>query len=169
MCPHRRPYPTADGHICVLPYNNKHRRSFFEVTGHPELADDPRFSSQSARIENIDMLYGLVADAMTARTSAEWWELLEAADVPVMPMHTPEELFDCPHLNAVDMFPVMEHPTEGTLRHIKIPVSFSETPGGFYRPAETLGASTDAVLAEAGFSESEIEALRASGAVGGDA
>lgn len=166
LTPHRRPFPTADGHICVLPYNDRHWRSFFKTVGRPELADDPRFVNQPSRSKNIDALYGIVVEVMAAKTSAEWLTLLEAADIPVMPMNTPEDLFDCPHLNAVGMFPMADHPTEGRIRHIKVPVHFSKTPGGYYRHPENLGESTEAVLADVGYSEAEIDALQAGGAVG---
>ena len=165
---HRRPYPTADGHVCVIPYNDKHWRTFFSVAGKPELADDTRFADQSSRSQNIDALYAIVADVMRDRTTADWLETLENADIPVMPMHTPEDLFSCPHLSAVGMFPTMEHPTEGTIRQIKVPVAFSKTPGGIFRHAEELGQSTDDVLREIGYSDAEVVALRADGvAIGG--
>ncbi|MED6308824.1 MAG: CoA transferase, partial [Pseudomonadota bacterium] len=98
------------------------------------------------------------------RTSAEWLQVLEEADIPVMQMNNPEDLFDCPHLSAVGMFPEVEHPTEGKIRHIKVPVSFSKTPGGYYRHPEHLGQSTAEALADVGYSDDEIEALVAAGA-----
>ena len=128
LTPHRRPYPTADGYVCVIPYNDKHWRTFFAVAGKTELADDPRFADQAARSNNIDALYAIVAEVMQTRSTAEWLKTLEEADIPVMPMHTPEDLFECEHLTAVDMFQTMEHPTEGTIRQIKVPVAFSKTP-----------------------------------------
>jgi crotonobetainyl-CoA:carnitine CoA-transferase CaiB-like acyl-CoA transferase len=64
------------------------------------------------------------------------------------------------------MFPEVDHPTEGRIRHIKVPVSFSKTPGGLYRHAEKLGQSTEKVLEEVGFSIDEISGLHAAGAVG---
>lgn len=166
LTPHRRPYPTSDGYVCVLPYNNKHWRSFFALAGREDLADDPRFADQASRSANIDALYEFVAEVIARHSTAYWLEALEAADVPVMPMHTPEDLFDCPHLQAVGMFPVVDHPSEGKLRTTKVPVSFSKTPGGYYRHAETLGASTEAVLREAGLTDAEILALREDGATG---
>lgn len=166
LTPHRRPFPTADGYVCVLPYNDRHWRKFFAAVGRPELADDARFADQPSRSKNIDALYAVVTEIMPQRSSAEWLKLLEEADVPVMPMNTPEDLFSCPHLTQVGMFPVVEHPTEGKIRHIKVPVHFSKTPGGYYRHPETLGQSTEAVLGEVGFTPDEIAALEASGAVG---
>jgi crotonobetainyl-CoA:carnitine CoA-transferase CaiB-like acyl-CoA transferase len=166
LTPHRRPFPTADGHICVLPYNDRHWRSFFATVGKPELADDPRFVNQPSRSKNIDALYAIVVEVMAAKTSAEWLKLLEEADIPVMPMNTPEDLFECPHLSAVGMFPVVDHPTEGKIRHMKVPVHFSKTPGGYYRHPENLGESTEDVLADVGYSAEEIEALQEKGAAG---
>ena len=165
LSPHRRPYPTADGHVCVLPYNDKHWQRFFEVAGRPELAGDVRFADQPSRSKNIDALYEIVGEIIVHRTSAEWLEVLTAADVPVMPMNAPADLFECPHLQAVGMFPEVEHPTEGRIRHIKVPVHFSKTPGGYYRHPEQPGQSTDAVLSELGYGPDEIAALHDAGAV----
>jgi crotonobetainyl-CoA:carnitine CoA-transferase CaiB-like acyl-CoA transferase len=166
LTPHRRPFPTADGHICVLPYNDKHWAKFFDVAERPELTSDPRFADQPSRSKNIDALYEIVGGVMQTRTSGEWLAILEEADIPVMPMNQPEDLFDCPHLSAVGMFPLVDHPTEGRIRHIKVPVNFSKTPGGYYRHPEQLGASTDSVLEEVGYSAEDIAALRDSGAAG---
>lgn len=164
LTPNRRPFPTADGYICVLPYNDKHWGKFFDVAGKPKLAEDPRFVDQPSRSKNIDALYEIVTEIMADRTSAEWLRVLEEADIPVMPMNSPEDLFDCPHLTAVGMFPEVEHPTEGKIRHIKVPVNFSKTPGGYYRHPENLGQSTAEALADVGYSEAEIAALVATGA-----
>ncbi|MBC8451951.1 MAG: CoA transferase [Rhodospirillaceae bacterium] len=164
LTPHRRPFPTADGYVCVLPYNDKHWARFFDVAGKPELTKDPRFADQPSRSKNIDALYEIVTEIMADRTSAEWLRVLEEADIPVMPMNSPEDLFDCPHLTAVGMFPEAETPTEGKIRHIKVPVSFSKTPGGYYRHPENLGQSTAEALADVGYSEAEIAALIEAGA-----
>ena len=79
-----------------------------------------------------------------------------------MPMNAPDDLFDCPHMQAVE-FPLVDHPSEGELRHIKIPVSFSKTPGSIRKHAEKLGESTDDVLREVGYSEQAIAALHRDG------
>jgi crotonobetainyl-CoA:carnitine CoA-transferase CaiB-like acyl-CoA transferase len=166
LSPHRRPYPTTDGYVGVMPYNDKHWKKFFEVAGRPELTEDPRFADQPSRSKNIDALYEFVASVIAGRSTAEWLETLEEADIPVLPMNTPEDLFNCPHLTAVGMFPEVDHPTEGRVRHIKVPVHLSKTPGGYYGHAENLGESTEAVLREAGYSEAEIADLQAASAAG---
>jgi crotonobetainyl-CoA:carnitine CoA-transferase CaiB-like acyl-CoA transferase len=146
-----------------MPYNNRHWQRFFALIGRPELADDERFAQQAARSKHIDALYAIVAEYMKTRSTAEWLEHLEKADVPCGPMHTPDELFDEPHLQAVGMFPNIQHPTEGALRHIKVPVKFSKTPGGLQRFAERLGQSSAALLSELGYSAAEIAALEQQG------
>jgi crotonobetainyl-CoA:carnitine CoA-transferase CaiB-like acyl-CoA transferase len=163
LTPHRRPYPTADGYLCVMPYNNRHWQRFFELVGRPELVGDERFSQQSARSKNIDALYAIVAESMLSRPTAEWLELLGKADIPCGQMNTPDDLFNEPHLKAVGMFPKIDHPTEGTLRHIKVPVVFGKTPGGLHRHAEALGASSAEVLSELGYSAEAIAELERRG------
>jgi crotonobetainyl-CoA:carnitine CoA-transferase CaiB-like acyl-CoA transferase len=163
LTPHRRPYATADGYLCVLPYNNRHWQRFFALIGHPELAADPRFAQQAARSQHIDALYAIVAENMKTRTTAEWFALLQEADIPCGPMHVPDDLFHDPHLQAAGMFPEVVHPTEGPIRHLKVPVTFSKTPGGLRRHAERLGGSSAALLRELGYSEAQIVALEKEG------
>ena len=156
---HRRPYRTSDGYICALIYNDKQWRSFAESIGQPELLDDPRFASHTARHQHIDEIYEEVGRIFLGRTTAEWRELLERADIPVMPMHTLESILDDPHLNAVGFFRTIEHPVEGRIRQMQVPSTWSASqpePGG---PAPTLGEHGRAILSEAGFSADEIDRL----------
>lgn len=160
----RRPFPTRDGYVCLMPYTDRHWRRFFAIAGRPELADDPRFARMADRTRNIDTLYGLVVEILAERTTAEWTAAFDEADIPAAPMNEPDDLFEDPHLKAVDFFPVDEHPTEGKIRHIKVPVAFSKTPGGLARHAERTGESSATLLAELGYSEDDIARLVAAGA-----
>ncbi|MFS2050207.1 CaiB/BaiF CoA transferase family protein [Variovorax sp. Varisp41] len=161
----RRPYATRDGHLCVLIYNDKQWKTFFGLIGRAQaMEDDPRFSSIGARTEHIGELYQLVGEAMRTRTSAEWTALLEAADIPVMPMHTLESLMDDPHLAAVGFFETVEHPSEGHMRSMAIPTRWSGSPPSVSRHAPRLGEHSAEVLAEAGYSMAQIAAMAAQGA-----
>ena len=162
---HRKPYETKDGFICVVPYTQKHWTNFLALVGRADLIKDPRFSNQTERTKNIDTLYEIVSDSMKRRSTNDWIIALSDADIPAGPMNSPEDLFECPHLKAVEMFPEIEHPTEGRIRHIKVPAAFSTTPGGLYHHSERLGASTNAVLNELGFSRTEITELENLGAI----
>ena len=162
---HRKPYETKDGFICVVPYTQKHWANFLALVGRADLIKDPRFSNQTERTKNIDTLYEIVSDSMKRRSTNDWIIALSDADIPAGPMNSPEDLFECPHLKAVEMFPEIEHPTEGLIRHIKVPAAFSTTPGGLYHHSEKLGASTNTVLNELGFSRTEISELANLGAI----
>ena len=104
LTPHRRPYATADGYICVIPYNNRHWQRFFALIGHPALATDERFAQQAARSQHIDALYAIVAESLRARSTAEWLSLLEEADIPCGPMNMPDDLFHDPTCRRWECF-----------------------------------------------------------------
>ncbi|WP_461194445.1 CoA transferase [Bradyrhizobium sp. UFLA06-06] len=110
-------------------------------------------------------VYEEVGRIFLSRTTPEWRDLLERADIPVMPMHTLETILSDPHLNAVGFFKTVEHPVEGRVRQMQVPSTWSATqpqPGG---PAPTLGAHGRDILREGGFSADEIERLGQQGAV----
>lgn len=165
LAPNRKPYRTADGHVCALMYNDAHWRAFLALVGEPELFErDPRFTTQAARIEHIDALYGWVAAHMRERTTAHWLRELAAADIPVMKMMRLDELPDDPHLAATGGWLQVEHPTEGRLRQLRPPVRMSATPATLRRPAPRLGEHTRECLLEAGVDPADVDALIAEGA-----
>ena len=156
---YRRPYQTSDGYLCVLIYNDKQWRSFFEAIGQEEFLEQPRFANHAARHEHIDEIYEEVGSIFLGRTTAEWRELLERADIPVMPMHTLETIIDDPHLNAVGFFKMLDHPVEGRIRQMQVPSTWSVTQPEAGGPAPTLSQHGREILSEAGFSKDEIERL----------
>lgn len=164
LSPERMPYRTKDGYLCVLAYNDKQWRSFFAAIGRPELPDsDPRFADMASRTVHINALYALLADILSTRTTTEWFAILDAADIPVMPLHTLDSLIDDPHLAAIGFLQTIEHPTEGRIRSIGVPTLWSETPPTPGRPAPLLGEHSIEILDEIGYSAAEIDALVADG------
>lgn len=159
----RKPYATADGYLSVVPYNDKQWRQFFRVIGRDDLLEDSRFADMAARTVNVDALYGILADALKARSSADWRALLTENDIPNVPITTPDELLDDPHLADVGFFEMRQHETEGEIRMTTPPAQFSATPSGIRRLAPALGEHTAEVLGEFGFSAEEIDGLQAAG------
>jgi len=161
----RAPYRTKDGYLCVLIYNDKHWRNFFNAIGRPEMFSDPRFITQRARSRNIRAVYAWVASVMPERTTAEWQWLLDEADIPHQTINSIDDLLDDPHLRATGFIGEDEQPGQGRVHTLGNPTSWSGTPLGALRPAPGLGQHSAEVLHEAGYTDSDISHLAGSGAV----
>ncbi|WP_407146837.1 CaiB/BaiF CoA transferase family protein [Bradyrhizobium sp. ORS 86] len=159
LSPDRRPYKTSDGYICVIVYNDKQWENFFKATGRDDLRSNPKFATFAGRATNIDTVYAELARILLTKTTAEWNEILEQADVPVMPMHDLESLLQDPHMVATGMFPAAEHPTEGRIRSMKVSARWSETKAEPQRLAPRLGQHGEEILREMGYSTEEIAAM----------
>jgi len=160
----RRPYETTDGYVCVLVYNDKQWRAFFDLIGRPELLSDPRFATQEARSRDFEGAYAMIAAEMKKRSTADWIAAMEAADIPVQRMNSLNDIVGDPHLAATGYFRTVEHPTEGSIRSMAVPSEWSESAPEYRRHAPRLGEHTREVLLEAGYASPEIEALIRSGA-----
>lgn len=166
LSPDRRPYQTQDGYVCALIYTDGHWQRFFDAIGRGEVfTTDDRFSSFTNRMANIDFVYSELGKIIRTKTTAEWLDIFERADVPAMPMHSYESVMQDPHLVATGFFDTIEHPSEGTLRQMAVPVSFSRTPVKPSRPAPRLGEHGAEILAEAGFSDDDIAQMQQNGAL----
>ena len=164
LTPDRRPYQTKDGYVCALIYNDKQWKAFFDLVKRHDLARDPVFATYEARSQNYDRVYGFVAEELKKRTTAEWLEGLEAADIPVQRMNSLDDIVADPHLAAIGYFRTVEHPTEGRIKSMAVPSEWSESQPGYRRHAPRLGEHTREVLKEAGFSEDQVRNMIASGA-----
>jgi crotonobetainyl-CoA:carnitine CoA-transferase CaiB-like acyl-CoA transferase len=160
----RRPYRTRDGYVCALIYNDKQWRAFFELIARPDLLATEEFATQEARSRNFDLAYALVAEEMEKRTTAEWIEALEAADIPVQRMNSLADIVADPHLAATGYFREVEHPSEGRIRSMAVPSEWSQSAPEYRRHAPRLGEHTRELLAEAGLGAAEIERLIGTGA-----
>lgn len=159
MSKDRRPYATSDGHISVVVYTDKQWNSFFEASGRTDLRSDPRYASFSGRMANIDHVYGELGRIFLTRTTEEWMALLIEADIPVLPMHTLTSILDDPHLVATNFFQAVDHPTEGPIRSMRVPATWSDTPVNPTRLAPRRSEHAVEILKQAGYSDTEIAGL----------
>jgi crotonobetainyl-CoA:carnitine CoA-transferase CaiB-like acyl-CoA transferase len=165
MSHHRKPYKTKDGYIAILPYLDSHWETFCKLSGRLDLLQDPRFETLSKRVTNIDATYEETARTMATRTTAEWLEIFGETSVPTIVVNTLEGLVRDPHLQAVNFWQEVDHPTEGRLRMTRFPMTFSETPADVRRLQPRLGEHSVEILREAGIGQAEIDAMLSSGAL----
>ena len=159
LAPDRRPHRTADGHICILPYSDRHWRDFFSIVGRPELADDPRLADAQSRSSHVADLYALIAECVRGKTTGYWLAKLKSVDIPCGPVNQLTELADDEQLAAVDFFPLTDHPSEGRIRTVRPPVRFGDADCTLRHHAPRLGEHSREILREAGLGAREVEDL----------
>jgi crotonobetainyl-CoA:carnitine CoA-transferase CaiB-like acyl-CoA transferase len=157
---------TRDGNITVAGNNQRLWQRLCGAVGRADLVDDPRFATNAARMANRAALAAELESVLERRDTGDWVEVLLDAGVPAGPINDYAQVFADPHTLARDMVVEMEHPVEGTVRGLGIPVKLSETPGQIRRAAPLLGQHTAEILRELGYDEREIADLRAATAAG---
>ena len=155
LTPQRRPQPTVDGWINVLPYTLENYHALFRAGGREDLLDDERIATRQSRVANSDTLYRDVAAILRQRTTAAWLELCEAEGIPATAAASLEDL--------VAELPEADHPVAGRYKIIPPPVWFSATPASVRTPAPMAGQDGRAVLSEVGYDAAELDRLETEG------
>jgi crotonobetainyl-CoA:carnitine CoA-transferase CaiB-like acyl-CoA transferase len=123
--PTRQPFPTADGHVSIVPYSDADWGRLFAILGAPDVVESEPFDTPIGRFRNQSRMFVMIAELTPARTSAEWTEILNEARIPCMPCRDIEDIFSDPHLQATGFFKHREHPSEGGFYEMQPPVRFS--------------------------------------------
>jgi crotonobetainyl-CoA:carnitine CoA-transferase CaiB-like acyl-CoA transferase len=174
------PGPLGSAHILTAPYqaftardgwiniggaNQANWERIAEVLGHPEWRDDPRFATNTARMQNLPVLVTAMNAVLVQKTRAEWLAALDAAGVPAGPVHSLGEALTHPQTLARGMVVDLVHPAAGPTKALGCPIHFSATPTRIDRPAPLLGEHTRELLRECGYTDEEIDAFAADGIV----
>jgi formyl-CoA transferase len=158
-------FRTRDGHINIAASGQHMYRRLCEAIETDALIDDPRFAAPADRSKNRMELNAELDKALQAKTSREWVEILNRASVPCGPILNVREVFEDPQVQHLGLATEVRHPKLGTLRVQNVPVTLSRTPGAVRTAAPEIGAHTDEVLNDLGYTKAEIEKLRADGVV----
>ena len=158
-------FPTRDGWINVGGANPANWLRLTKLVGMPELAEDPRFKTNAARMKNLDALTAILSACLKQRGTREWLAELDAAGIPAGPINKVGEMLADPQVVARDMVVELAHPKAGRTKAIGLPVKFSATPGGIRRPAPLFGEHTREILVELGYDDADIVRLVKEGAV----
>ncbi len=149
LAPDRKPMKTSDGYICALIYNDGQWKRFFEMLGRDDAQTDSRLKDQSTRTTHIKSIYADLAKIFVTKSTSDWTDLLNEADIPVMPLHDLHSILEDEHLVATGFFEELDHPTEGRIRGMRYPITFSATPPPPPGPAPRLDENGDEIRREA--------------------
>jgi crotonobetainyl-CoA:carnitine CoA-transferase CaiB-like acyl-CoA transferase len=158
-----RTYPTADGDLALAVGNDRQFAVLAEVLGHPEWASDPRFATNPERVRNRQLVDGMVAEVIATRTRADWVAIFDGAGIPSGPINLVSEALSSTQTVAGEMVVEVEHSVGGPVRMLGLPIEMADTPTSIRLEPPMLGADTEAVLAELGYSAEQIDGLRAAG------
>jgi formyl-CoA transferase len=158
----RRPAPTKDGYLALLPYTTEQWLAFLKAADRADLMETLGVADRVTRNANIQKLYAALAEITATKTTAEWMRICGELDIPATPIYSLDELPEHPQLKATKLFQTMRHPSEGMIRYVRPPTKFAASPASVRRPAPHVGEHSEELLHEAGFAANEIANLLAS-------
>lgn len=159
-----QPFPTQDGQVIIAVGNDGQFQRLCNALGCPELAEDPRFSTNPQRVLHRQEMVGKICERTRTRVSREWIDDLVGVHVPCGPIQNIAEVFEDPQVQARNMKIELEHPQLGKVPGIANPIKFSKTPQTYRKAPPLLGEDTDSVLQRLlDKSLEDIASLRANG------
>ncbi|MDH4609046.1 CaiB/BaiF CoA-transferase family protein [Pseudomonas sp. BN102] len=154
-------FPTADGDFILTVGNDSQFRKFCEVAGHREWADDPRFTTNKARVAHRAELIPMIRQSTVFKTTAEWVAALEEVGVPCGPINDLAAVFADPQVQARGLRVELDHPLAGMVPQVASPLRLSDTPVEYRMPPPLLGEHTREVLQQVlGLAAEQVDALR---------
>lgn len=155
-----------DKYIYVACINDKFWLNLCAGLERTDLAKDPRFATNPDRCANREMLDEVLVPIFAARTRQEWLHVLEAAWVPCGPVNKITEAFNDPQVIHNQVVVTVHHPKLGEIPVLNNPLRFSQTPPQIRLHPPLLGEQGSSLLAELGYTEADVAALRREGVVG---
>ena len=139
-------FPTSDGHITLGIAQQNFWIRFCESVGQPELASDPRFTTNGNRMTNNDDLVVVMTDILVKDTTEAWLNRLDALGVPSGPIQTTDQALTHEQAVVRGMVVSVTHPIVGVTKTLGSPIKMSEFPPSVRMPAPLLGEHNDSLL-----------------------
>jgi crotonobetainyl-CoA:carnitine CoA-transferase CaiB-like acyl-CoA transferase len=158
-------FKASDGWINIGGANQGNWERIAVALGQPAWREDPRFKTNTERMENREVLVSMMSEIVATRTRAEWIAILDDAGVPVGPVHTMAEALTHPQTLARGMVVDLVHPEAGATRALGCPIHFSKSPTRIDRPAPMLGEHSRELLREYGYNDSDIDGFVDAGVI----
>lgn len=150
-----------DKHVVIGANGDSIFIRLMKAMGRDDMATDPRYADNPGRVEHQDYIDGAIAVWTQGRSSAEVISTLDAADVPVGPIYNVADMSEDPHFQARGMFETVQT-AQGAIDIPAILPKLDATPGRTDWPGGPVGTHTEQILAELGYTEEELTALRTS-------
>jgi crotonobetainyl-CoA:carnitine CoA-transferase CaiB-like acyl-CoA transferase len=158
-------FQASDGWINIGGANQGNWERIAVALGQPAWREDPRFATNSQRMEHREVLVAMMSEIVATRTKAEWIAILDEAGVPVGPVHTIGEALTHPQTLARGMVVDLVHPQAGATKALGCPIHFSKTATRIDRPAPMLGEHSRELLHEYGYSDADIDGFVEAGVI----
>ena len=158
-------YACTDGYVLVAGNGDSIFRRLMDTIGRPDLANAPDLQSNAGRVARVQELDAAIGDWTRTRPMAQVLDVLGAAKVPAGKVYTAKDIHEDPHYRARDMILPQRTRDGHTVDVPGIVPKLSGTPGSIRSSAPRLGDDTDAVLREAGLTDTQIAVLREKGIV----
>ena len=159
-------FPASDGFFILGCGNQGLWERLCPGIGHTELLEDPRFESNTARVENRAQCVEVLSEIFKTKTVAEWVDIITEAGVPVGPINTVSDVISDAQVNARNMVVDMPHPNVPDLRVPFSPLKLAETPPSIRMAPPLLGQHNEDILTELGYTEEGISKAREKGVIG---
>ena len=156
-------FETKDGkHVVIAGHWEKQWKNLCNAIKRNDLLEDPRLETMWGRSEHYGYLKSIISDWTTSMERDEIVRILMECDVPVAPVNTVDDIFNCPQAESREMLVETEHPIAGPMKIAGIPAKLSRTPGRIETAAPLLGEHTDEILRGLlGYDDDKIQELRA--------
>jgi formyl-CoA transferase len=157
-------FKAKDGYFILAVGSDHIWRRFCDAIGRPDLAEDPRFKTNTDRVRNRELLVKILEQLFADREVSYWVKLLWSSGVPAAPVYNLAQVFSDPHMLYRGVVIERRGP-HGVVKMLRSPINTHSMEVGNYTPPPALGQHTEEVLRELGYTDDDIKTLAEKGVI----